>query len=105
MLDRQTVLLMVVGLCIANGVFSPYLTFAIPVTAVLMPELFPRTTEWVLFWSSIMLSSATLLFSGVPAALYERLWEGERTSSVPMFIWIIGAFILALPALQRLGFT
>lgn len=103
MLDRQTVFLMVVGLCVANGVFSPFLTFAIPVTAVLMPELFPRTTEWVLFWSSILLSSATLLFSGVPAALYERVAKPDAESSIANWLWLAAAALLSLPAIGRLA--
>jgi len=101
--DRQTVLLMVIGLCIANGVYSPFLTFAIPVTAVLMPELFPRTTEWVLFWSSILLSSATLLLSGVPAALYERVAKPEAESPLANWIWLAGAALLSLPVIGRLA--
>ena len=101
MLDRQTLFLMVLGLCIANGIFSPYLNIAIPVTAVLMPEIFPRTAEWVLFWSSIMLSSATLLFSGVPAALSERLAPGAAESTVSTWIWLAGAALLTLPAVKR----
>jgi len=101
MLDRQTLFLMVLGLCIVNGILSPYLNLAIPVTAVLMPEIFPRTVEWVLFWSSIMLSSATLLFSGVPAALYERLAQAESESAAPIWIWLTGAALLTLPAVKR----
>ena len=101
MLDRQTLLLLVFGLCMVNGIFSPYLSIAVPVTAALLPELFPRTVEWVLFWSSILLASATLLFSGVPAALYERLTPGQREGAASMWIWIAGAAALSLPALQR----
>ena len=103
MLDRQTMFLLLLGLCIVNGIFSPYLRIAIPVTAALMPELFPRTVEWVLFWSSILLSSATLLFSGVPAALYERLAPGGREGLASMWIWFAGAALLSLPAVARLG--
>ena len=103
MLDRQAVLLLVVGLCVANGVFSPFLTFVIPVTAVLMPELFPRTTEWVLFWSSILLSSATLLLSGVPAALYERVAKPDAESTFSNWLWLAGAALLSLPAIGRLA--
>ena len=77
MLDRQTLFPLILGVCIVNGIFSPYLNLAIPVTAVLLPEIFPRTIEWVLFWSSVLVASATLLFSGVPAALYERLVERD----------------------------
>ena len=102
MLDRQTIFLLVMGVCIVNGMFSPYLTIAIPVSAALMPELFPRTAEWVLFWGSIFLSSATLLFSGVPAALYERLVARNPESEASMWIWLAGAMLLTLPAVVRL---
>jgi hypothetical protein len=101
MLDRQTLFPVVIGLCIVNGIFSPYLRVAIPITAVLMPELFPRTVEWVLFWSSVLLASATLLFSGIPAALYERLVDRDAESTVSMWIWLSGAALLTLPAVQR----
>ena len=101
MLDRQTLFLLVIGVCIVNGIFSPYLRVAIPISAVLMPELFPRTLEWVLFWSSVLLASVTLLFSGVPAALYERLVERGKESTVSMWIWLAGAAALSLPVVQR----
>jgi hypothetical protein len=100
-LDRQTLFLLVLGISISNGIFSPLLNIAIPVAAVLLPELFPRTVEWVLFWSSVLLASATLLFSGVPAALYERLVERNSEGTVSMWIWLAGAAALALPAAQR----
>ena len=102
MLDRHTLLLLIFGLCILNGIFSPYLNIAVPVSAALMPELFPRTVEWVLFWSSILLASATLLFSGVLAALYERLAARGAEGAASMWIWLAGATTLSLPALQRM---
>jgi hypothetical protein len=101
MLDRQSLLMVVMGLSIVNGIFSPYLNIAIPVSAALMPELFPRTVEWVLLWASLLLSSATLLLSGVPAALYERLVSDDPQSSASMWIWLAGAVIMCLPALGR----
>ena len=101
MLDRQTLLLLIIGVCIVNGIFSPFLPLAIPVTAVLMPELFPRTIEWVLFWSSILLSTATLLVSGVPVALYERLAKPHTEATTSMWIWLVGASILSLPAIVK----
>ena len=94
MFDRQNLLLFVLAVCVLNGIFSPYLKVAIPVTAVLMPELFPRTLEWILFWASIMLSSGTLLVSGIPAALYERLVERDGQTTTSMWIWFVGAAAL-----------
>jgi hypothetical protein len=100
-LDRQTILLMLIGLCIINGIFSPYLNIAVPISAALMPELFPRTVEWVLFWGSVLLSSATLLFSGVPAALYERFVDNNPEATTSMWIWFGCAALLTSPAIQR----
>jgi hypothetical protein len=101
MLDRQTLLLMIIGVCIVNGIFSPYMNIAIAVSAALLPELFPRAAEWVLLWGSILLSSTTLLFSGVPAALYERLIERDPENDVSMWIWLAGAALLSAPAVAR----
>jgi hypothetical protein len=99
--ERQTLLFVIVALCIVNGIFSPYLKVAIPIALVLMPELFPRTLEWVLFWSSVLLATATLLFSGVPAALYERLAASDAGSSAPIWIWLAGAAVLSVPVALR----
>ena len=101
MLDRQTLFLIVIGLSIVNGILSPFLKIAIAISAVLMPELFPRTLEWVLFWGSVLLATATLLFSGVPAALYAHLVERNAQGSASMWIWLAGAAALTLPAALR----
>lgn len=99
--DRQTQLFLVLGICIVNGIFSPYLKIAIPITAALLPELFPRTLEWVLFWSSVLLATGTLLVSGVPAALYERLLAKDSEAPASTWIWLAGAGTLSLPAVLR----
>lgn len=101
MLDRQTLFFIVIGVCVVNGIFSPYLRIAIPVSAALMPELFPRTIEWVLFWSSILVASATLLFSGVPVALYERVARPGPEASAPMWLWLAIAATMSLPAFVK----
>lgn len=94
-------LMLVIGICILNGLYSPFLRVAIPIAAVLMPEVFPKTSEWVLFFSGILVSSATLFFSGVPAALWERL-SGDPESPTAMWIWLAGAVLMTLPALRIL---
>jgi hypothetical protein len=99
MVERQTLLPVIVGVSMVNGIFSPYLKVTLAIAAALLPELFPRTIEWVLFWNSILLSSATLIFSGVPAALYERFFERETMAST--WIWLAGAAVLTLPAVSR----
>ena len=100
-MDRQLLFFAVVGVSALNGLFSPFLAVAVPIATVLMPEIFPRSVGWVLFFSSILVASATLLFAGVPAALTERLLTRGRDSDVPMFVWLAGVILLALPALSR----
>ena len=102
MLDRHTVFLLVIGVSVLNGIFSPLLKIVIPISAALLPELFPRTLEWVLFWGSVLLASVTLLFSGVPAALYERLVERDPNGTRSMWVWLAGAVLLSLPAAHGL---
>ena len=50
---------------------------------------------------ALLVSSATLLFSGIPAALYERMVERNAESTASMWIWFAGAGLLTLPAIQR----
>ena len=99
-MNRNFLLFTVVGISTLNGLFSPFLAIAMPISAVLMPEVFPRSVGWVLFFSSILVASATLLVSGVPAALYER-FVGRR-DAFAMYVWIAGAVLLALPALRHI---
>lgn len=101
-MDRNFLLFTVVGISILNGLFSPYIAIAMPIAAVLLPEVFPRSVGWVLFFSSLLVSSATLLVSGVPAALYERLTDRGKDGLVASVIWLAGAFLLALPAFRHL---
>jgi hypothetical protein len=101
-MDRNFLLFGVIGISILNGLFSPYLAIAVPVAAVLMPEIFPRSVGWVLFFSSLLVASATLLISGIPAALYERLISRDRGGDFVMVIWLIGASLLALPAFRTM---
>ncbi len=100
-MDRQFLFFIVVGISVLNGLFSPFLAVAVPIATVLMPEIFPRSVGWVLFFSSILVASATLLLAGVPAALAERLLTRDRTSDMPMLVWLAGVVLLALPAVSR----
>jgi hypothetical protein len=102
-MDRQTLLIIILGVSAVNGIFSPYLNVAIPITAVLLPELFPKTVEWVLFFSSIFVATCTLFFAGVPAALIEKLVLRDPESVTPMYVWLAMALFLTLPALGPLS--
>ena len=102
MIDRNVLLPVVIALCIANGIFSPYLAVALQIVPVLMPELFPKTAGWALFFSSLFVSTGTLLLSGISGALYERFTGSRPDSVAPIWIWLMGALLLSLPALETI---
>lgn len=97
-----TLFAIILAVSAINGMFSPYLKLAVPVVIALLPEWFPPTVGWVLFFSAIFLSTLTLVVSGIPAALYERLWEGERFTGISMYIWLACCAVLTIPALGNL---
>ncbi|WP_374447199.1 hypothetical protein [Stella sp.] len=101
--DRHMLFTLVIGVAVVNGIFSPYLNIAVPITAVLMPEMFPRNPSWVLFFSSILVASATLLFAGVPAAILERLMDETPEATTPMWAWLALTVVLTLPALPNIA--
>ena len=90
-----------------NGIFSPFIVLMIPFVLVLMPEFFLQSLSVLLFLSSILLSTLTLILGGIPAALYER-WTGQTESSgVSMWLWLAGVGLLSVPAVAnffRFGF-
>ncbi len=102
-LDRKGLLNLVCSICVVNGIFSPYLAIALQIAPILMPEMFPRTVGWSLFFSSIIVSTGTLLLSGIPAALYERFFETDEENPASMWIWFAAAIVLTIPAIRNLG--
>jgi len=97
-----TLFVLILGVCAVNGMFSPFLRVAIPVVIALMPEWFPPSVSWVLYFGAIFLATLTLVIGGIPAALYERLWEGEQFTGVSMYIWLAGCVLLTIPAVGNL---
>jgi hypothetical protein len=49
-------------------------------------------------FASLMVSTATVILGGIPAALYERITGASESNTVSLWIWLAGTAILALPA-------
>lgn len=81
-----------------NGIFSPWLVAMFPFVFVLMPAFFLTSINVLLFISSILFATMTLILGGIPAALYER-WSGAKESNeISMWLWLAGVGLLTLPA-------
>jgi len=84
-----------------NGLFNQVaLLFALIHMQVLAPSLLFGSTSLTLMFSSLMVSTATIILAGIPAAIYERVIGAKDDSTVAsLWIWLAGTAILTLPAM------
>jgi hypothetical protein len=83
-----------------NGLFNQiWLLFALIYTQQLAGPLFFGSLPLTLMFASLMVSTATIILGGIPAAIYERVKgiEGDSTET-SLWIWLAGTALLTLPA-------
>ena len=61
------------------------------------PLLFGSLSLTLMF-ASLMVSTATIILGGIPAAIYERITGASESSDASLWIWLAGTALLALPA-------
>jgi hypothetical protein len=81
-----------------NGIFSPWLGAVFPFVFVLMPSFFLGSLNVLLFLSSLLFATLTLIVGGIPAALYERWIGAKESTEFSMWLWLAGVGILTVPA-------
>ncbi|WP_072389615.1 hypothetical protein [Hyphomicrobium sp. CS1BSMeth3] len=98
---RLVLLAGIIVIAIFNGRgFSPAFD---PLLYLLTPFLrgTPLGTQMGFFYTtSVLLSLMTFMFSGLPAALYERVLRRRSSSVVSLLIWLAVAALMAYPAYQ-----
>ena len=84
-----------------NGLFNQvWLIFALIHVQVLAPPLFFGSVGLTLMFSSLMVSTATVILGGIPAAIYERVTGAKDDSTdASLWIWLAGTALLTLPAM------
>lgn len=84
-----------------NGIFNQLaLLFALIHVQILAPALLFGSTGLTLMFSSLMVSTATIILAGIPAALYERFSGAKDDSTTTsLWIWLAGTALLTLPAM------
>jgi hypothetical protein len=84
-----------------NGLFNQTaLLFALIHVQILAPALLFGSVPLTLLFSSLMVSTATIILGGIPAAVYERIIGAKEDSTeVSLWIWLAGAGVLTLPAM------
>ena len=54
----------------------------------------------VFYFAALMLSTATIILGGIPAAIYERVIGAEDDSTeASLWIWLAGTGFLTIPAI------
>lgn len=84
-----------------NGLpfFSPFYVPALGYSVKLMAAPLFGSPPLIGYFASLMLSTATIIIAGIPAAIYERIVGAKEDSNdTSMWIWLAGTAILAIPA-------
>lgn len=98
-MDRSG-LIPVMTVAIINGIFSPWVLVVFVLYPVWYPSWAPATTQFVYMASALVLSTFTVMASGVPAALYKKL-SSAPSQTVAATIWLACALLLALPSIPN----
>jgi hypothetical protein len=99
--DRNFYFIGIAFFGMVNGLFNQtWLLFAILNMQILAPALLFGSVSLTLMFASLMVSTATVILGGIPAALYER-FAGlkEDSNDVSLWIWLAGCGVLCLPAI------
>jgi hypothetical protein len=100
-MDRNPYYIAIAFFGMINGLFNQMaLLFALVHVQMLAPALLFGSTGLTLMFSSLMVSTATIVIAGLPAAIYERVTGArEDSTQVSLWIWLAGTAILTLPAI------
>ena len=84
-----------------NGMFNQlWLLFALIHVQILAPALLFGSVPLTLLFASLMVSTATIVLGGIPAAIYERfIGAKDDSTEASLWIWLAGTAILTLPAM------
>lgn len=91
-------LVVIIGLAILNGIFSPALIAVFALHPVWYPSFLPIALPLLFLLSSLIVATLTLMLGGVPAALCER-FTGREQSAMSGYIWLACVIVLTVPAI------
>jgi hypothetical protein len=100
-MDRNYYYVAIAFFGMINGLFNQtWLLFALIHVQILAPALLFGSVPLTLMFSSLMVSTATIIVAGIPAAIYEHVVRSKDDSTeASLWIWLAGTALLALPAI------
>ena len=99
-MDRNAYFVSIAFFGMINGLFNQtWVLFALLHVQILSPALLFGSVPLTLMFSSLMVSTATIILAGIPAAIYEHIaGVKDDSTDVSMWIWLAGTALLTLPA-------
>ncbi len=99
-MDRTLYFVGIAFFGMVNGLFnSTLLLFALIHMQILAPALLFGSVPLTLMFASLMVSTATIILGGVPAALYERVTGAQDSADASLWMWLAATAVLTLPAI------
>ncbi len=100
-MDRNFYYIAIAFFGMVNGLFNQtWLLFSVIHMQILAPALLFGSVPLTLMFASLMVSTATIILGGIPAAIYERVIGAKDDSTeASLWIWLAGTALLTLPAI------
>lgn len=99
-MDRNIYYIGIAFFGMVNGIFNPLMAFAYVFSKVLMNVPLFGSESLFFYFAAMMLSTATIILGGIPAAIYERfVGATDDSTDASLWIWLAGTAVLALPAM------
>jgi hypothetical protein len=100
-MDRNFYYIAIAFFGMVNGLFNQtLLLFSLIHMQILAPALLFGSVPLTLMFSSLMVSTLTIILAGIPAAIYERIVGAKDDSTeASLWIWLSGTALLTLPAI------
>ena len=99
-MDRNAFYVGIAAFGMINGLFNQvWLLMALVHVQILAPSLLFGSTSLTLMFSSLMVSTATIILGGIPAAVYERVKGVDDSTELSLWIWLAGTAVLTIPAI------
>lgn len=100
-MSRQHTMMGILLVCLGNGFISPFVIVAYMWAPFWFPDILQMKQEYHLIGSTMVVSVLSILLSGVPAALFERITGRQDSDSTSLYVWLASAVLLALPGALR----
>jgi hypothetical protein len=100
-MDRKFYYIAIAFFGTVNGLFNPtWVLFSVIHMQILAPALLFGSVPLTLMVASLMVSTATIIVGGIPAAIYERVvGANDDSTETSLWIWLAATALLTLPAI------